>query len=173
MSHAEFRDAFHEHKDSVYRFAYRMTGSEQTAQDIVQECFLALWRKPSAYDSRRGTLRPFLLGTARHLIFRQWRKGRLLEPLDDEHFVCGPLDLIGMERAATVAKAVQMLPPLQREALILAEYEEMSLDDIAHTTEAEVAAVKSRLHRARQHLRRMLAPILEGKDNLYGTKRRS
>ena len=60
------------------------------------------------------------------------------------------------ERAETIARAIQTLPPLQREALILAEYEEMSLEDIASTTEAEVAAVKSRLHRARSRLRQIL-----------------
>ncbi len=171
MSDAEFHEAFHRHKDSIYRFAYRMTGSDQAAQDIVQECFLALWRKPASYNSDRGALRTFLLGMARHSIFRQWRKSRLEEPLDDEHFACGPLDVIGQERDQTVAKAVQLLPPLQREALILAEYEEMSLHEIARTVDAELAAVKSRLHRARENLRRMLAPLLKGQNAVYGNER--
>jgi len=69
-----------------------------------------------------------------------------------------------------VARAVQALPPLQREAVILAEYEEMTLEEIARATEAEIAAVKSRLHRARENLRRMLAPLLEKKGTFYGTK---
>jgi RNA polymerase sigma factor (sigma-70 family) len=58
---------------------------------------------------------------------------------------------------------VAALPPLQREALILAEYEEMSLEEIARATGVELAAVKSRLHRARENLRRLLAPLLETK----------
>ena len=65
--------------------------------------------------------------------------------------------------------------PLQREAVVLAEYEEMSLEEIAQATGADLAAVKSRLHRARQNLRRMLAPWLqlkgpETKGVLHGTK---
>jgi len=54
---------------------------------------------------------------------------------------------------------VRGLPLLQREVLILAEYEELSLEEIARAVESEVGTVKSRLHRARENLRRMLAPL--------------
>jgi len=170
MTDPEFRDAFYWHKDVLYRFAYRMTGSSSAAEDVVQECFLALWRRPDAYDPNRGAQRAFLLGIVRNLILRRWRAERSYEALDDESFVCLPIDLVHNERAQTIAKAIQMLPPLQREALILAEYDEMSLEEIARTTEAEIAAVKSRLHRARKNLRRMLAGLLESKGILYGTR---
>ena len=52
MTDPDFRNAFYAHKDVVYRFVYRMTGSANGAEDIVQECFLALWRKPDAYRPR-------------------------------------------------------------------------------------------------------------------------
>ncbi len=70
-----------------------------------------------------------------------------------------------------VAHAVAALPPLQREALILAEYEEMPLEEIARASGVELAAAKSRLHRARENLKRMLAPLLETKGTAYGTNR--
>ena len=66
---------------------------------------------------------------------------------------------------------LRALSPLQRETLILAEYEEMALEEIVQATGADLAAVKSRLHRARENLRRMLAPLLETKGNFYGTGR--
>lgn len=62
MTESEFRAAFFAHKDVLYRFAYRMTGTPHGADDIVQDSFLALWRKPAAYDPDRGSLRSFLLG---------------------------------------------------------------------------------------------------------------
>jgi len=170
MTETEFRDAFHCHSGVLYRFAYRMTGSTSSAEDMVQECFLVLWRKPQAYDPNQGTMRSFLLGIARKLVLKRWRDERPEEPLDDEFLFCVPSDLAQKERAESVAKAIQILPPLQREALILAEYEGMSLEEIATATEAELAAVKSRLHRARENLRRMLAPLLEKKRGMYGTK---
>jgi RNA polymerase sigma-70 factor (ECF subfamily) len=164
MTDADFRDAFQRHKDIVFRFAYRMTGSSSMAEDTVQDCFVAYWQKPEAYNPSRGALRSFLLGVARNLILKRWRRERPQESLDaagemEDERACLPLDLEGQERADAVKRAILLLPPLQREALVLAEYEEMSLEEIARATEAEMAAVKSRLHRARQNLRRMLEPL--------------
>jgi RNA polymerase sigma-70 factor, ECF subfamily len=54
---------------------------------------------------------------------------------------------------------VQALRPLQREAVILAEYEGLTLAEIARAVDTDVGTVKSRLHRARENLRRLLAPL--------------
>ncbi len=170
MTDPDFRNAFYTHKDVLYRFVYRMTGSANGAEDIVQECFLALWRKPEAYDPNRGALRAFLLGIARKLVLKRWRDEHPHDSLEEDSSICGPADLLGQERAEMVARAVQMLPPLQREAIILAEYEDLTLEEIARATESAVASVKSRLHRARANLRRMLAPLLEEKGPAYGTR---
>jgi RNA polymerase sigma-70 factor, ECF subfamily len=163
MTDADFRDAFHRHKDIVYRFAYRMTGSSSMAEDVVQDCFVAFWQKPGAYDPARGVLRSFLLGIARNLVLKRWRSQRqhesLNEAMEDESSACLPFDIEGQERAEAVKRAILLLPPFQREAVILAEYEEMSLQEIAQATGMDLAAVKSRLHRARQNLRRMLEPL--------------
>jgi RNA polymerase sigma-70 factor (ECF subfamily) len=172
MTDSDLRDAFASNKDILFRFAYRMTGSVTAAEDVVQECFLNLLRRPGAYDPNRGAVRAFLLGVARNLVLMQWRKERPYEALEDESSVCMPLDLVNSERWEAVARAVQLLPPLQREAVILAEYEDMSLEEIAMATQAEIAAVKSRLHRARENLRRLLSPLMEGKGAVNGTERR-
>jgi RNA polymerase sigma-70 factor, ECF subfamily len=173
MTGPDFRDAFQAHKEVVYRFAYRMTGSPAAAEDVVQDCFGALWKNPDSYDSRRGALRAYLLGIARKLILKRWRRERFHESIEEESFVSLPVDFVAIERAQAVAAAVGMLPPLQREAVVLAEYEEMPLEEIAGVTGADLAAVKSRLHRARQNLRKMLAPYLEGRGAYYGTEKRS
>jgi RNA polymerase sigma-70 factor (ECF subfamily) len=172
MTDSGLRDAFECYKDLLFRFAFRMTGSAAMAEDMVQECFLSLLRRPGAYDPDRGAIRAFLLGVARNLVLMQWRKERPFEALGDESSVCMPIDLVGAERSEAVERAIQLLPPLQREAVILAEYEEMSLEEIAVATQAELAAVKSRLHRARVNLRRMLGPLMEGKGTVNGTERR-
>ena len=59
-----------------------------------------------------------------------------------------------------VQQAIFGLPPLQREALILFEYEGMALSEIASLIGTDVGAVKSRLHRARERLRNILGPYL-------------
>ncbi|MEP7366017.1 MAG: RNA polymerase sigma factor [Acidobacteriota bacterium] len=173
MTDIEFRDAYQRHKDVLYRFARRMTGSSTEAEDIVQDSFLELWRNASQFDPSRGTLRSFLIGVTRNLIRRRLRSDRLAGELEDDSAHCGPIDIEGLERGEMIARAVAALPPLQREALILAEYEEMLLEEIGYATHANLAAVKSRLHRARENLRRMLAPLLETKGAVHGTNERS
>jgi RNA polymerase sigma-70 factor (ECF subfamily) len=170
MTDAEFREAYGRHKDMLYRFAWRMTGSSAAAEDLVQDCFLMLWRNAAVYDHQRGTLRSFLIGVTRNLALKRLRRERTFEELDEEVAICPPIDPSGRKRGEMVERAVAALVPLQREALILAEYEEMSLEEIAQATGVELAAVKSRLHRARENMRRLLAPLLETKGTACGTR---
>jgi RNA polymerase sigma-70 factor (ECF subfamily) len=172
MTDPEFRAAYELNKNMLYRFAWRMTGSPMAAEDIVQDCFLALLRNPAAYDRQRGTLRSFLIGVTRNMALKRLRSERSFEELPTDLTGIGNLSDLSnaTERASLVAAAIAALPPLQREALILAEYEEMTLDEISLAVNADLAAVKSRLHRARENLRRMLAPLLEVKG-MYGTAR--
>jgi RNA polymerase sigma factor (sigma-70 family) len=65
-----------------------------------------------------------------------------------------------------VRQAIAGLPPLQREAIILFEYEELPLEAIATITGADLGAVKGRLRRARESLRKRLEPLL-----FHGTER--
>jgi RNA polymerase sigma-70 factor (ECF subfamily) len=164
VNDAGFQTVFDEHKDAVYRFAWRLTGSTAAAEDITQDVFLSLLRHPDRYDSSRGPLRSFLFGVTRNLALKHWRKEHRWEELDDDQFCATPGDPAGGDIAEIVGAAVRLLPPLQREALILAEYEEMSLEEIACAVESEVGTVKARLHRARQNLRRMLAPLKSGEQ---------
>ena len=101
---------------------------------------MTLWQKPEACQRERGALRPFLLGIARNLILKRWRDDRPQEGLDDEALICAPLDVMEAERGEAVAKGVAQLPLLQREVLVLAEYKEIPLEQIAQTTGAGLAA---------------------------------
>ena len=70
-----------------------------------------------------------------------------------------PFDLGRGDIGEMVGRAVGALGPLQREVVILAEYEGLTLAEIARAVDADVGTVKSRLHRARENLRHMLAPL--------------
>ncbi|MEO8100685.1 MAG: RNA polymerase sigma factor [Acidobacteriota bacterium] len=162
MTEPELRQAFEDHKDSVYDFALRMTGSEAVAEDVAQDCFLELLRNPRGFDRTRGSLRTFLFGVTRHLVYRQWRNSQRLVPVDglfeDELGSYSP-DLTSGSTATIVREAVQALPALQREAVLLFEYEGFTLEEIASIANVDVGTVKSRLHRAREKLRQVLAPL--------------
>jgi RNA polymerase sigma-70 factor (ECF subfamily) len=159
VTNNEFETVFEEHKDAVYRFAWRMMNSAASAEDVAQEVFLSLLRLPGRFNPERGRLRSFLLGITRNLVLKRWRDEHRWEPLDDDTFSAQPFEMDHLDTAQVVAQAVRSLPPLQREVLILAEYEELSLEEIARAVESEIGTVKSRLHRARENLRRMLQPL--------------
>src|SRR6185503_8083029 len=138
-----------------------MSGST-SAEDITQDAFVGLLRYPDRFDPARGTLRAFLLGIARNLALKRWRSEHRFEPLDDEvvHARAGVAEPDVLERGEVgdiVGRAVRALRPFQREVVILAEYEGLTLDEIARAVDADVGTVKSRLHRARENLRRTLA----------------
>jgi RNA polymerase sigma-70 factor (ECF subfamily) len=159
VTDAEFQTVFAEHKDAVFRFAWRMCASRAAAEDITQDVFLALLRNPERFDPSRATLRTFLLGVARNLARKRWRTEHRFEALDTEAIAPADVDLESGDLGSIVGRAVRALPPLQREAVILCEYEDLTLAEIARAVDADVGTVKSRLHRARENLRLMLAPL--------------
>jgi RNA polymerase sigma-70 factor, ECF subfamily len=168
---AAFLVLYQRHRDAVYRFAYRLTGSVLAAEDVTHDCFLSLIKSPANFDPSRAELRTYLFAAARNLSFKHLRPSGAevtLEELTAEPK--GPdreqplRQLLDEELSAQVQKAVASLPPLQREALVLFEYEELSLAEIALITGTETGVVKSRLHRARVKLRQLLAPYLRGSE---------
>ena len=156
-----FLTLYRRYRTPLFRFAWRLTGSVATAEDVLQECFLALL-EGARFDVDRGSLRAYLFGIARNLALKRMRLSeRESEELEETEADLDPLgDLLSAERSEVVARAVLALPPFQREALILFEYEELSLEDIAAVAGIEAGAVKARLHRARETLRRQLAPLI-------------
>ena len=158
---SSFLALYHRYRTPLFRFAWRLTGSVETAEDVLQECFLAMLEGVS-FNVDRGSLRAYLFGITRNLALKRIRLvERESDELEDTEAGLDPLEsLLSAERSEVVARAVVALPHLQREAIVLFEYEELSLEEIAAVAGTEVGAVKARLHRARETLRRRLAPLL-------------
>jgi RNA polymerase sigma-70 factor (ECF subfamily) len=164
---AAFLELYDRHRQPIFRFAYRLLGEVDIAEDITHDCFLSLIRKPENFRPERASLRTYLFAAARNLALKHFRNsGREtgLDEVTEEAQLSrrpGPLrKLLDEELAAEVRRAVFSLAPLQREALILFEYEELSLNEIAEITGADVGAVKGRLYRARERLKSILRPYL-------------
>jgi RNA polymerase sigma-70 factor, ECF subfamily len=164
---AAFIQIYERHRAAIFRFAYRLSGSAEGAEDITHDCFLSLIRRPENFQPGRASLRTYLLSAARNLWLKQLRNsGResAMDELSDDQFSAidkEPLRrLLDDELSLKVQEAVSSLPPLQREALVLFEYEGMALSEIAGMVGTDVGAVKSRLYRARERLRNALRPYL-------------
>jgi len=146
---------FDEHHGPLYRFAWRLTGSVADAEDIVQECFLALMRPECRFEARRTPLRTYLFGA----VYRQAlkRARRKQAPPQPELPATPERECLLAELQQAVARAIGDLPDGQREVLLLAHYEQLPLAEIAAILEIEPGAVKSRLQRARAGLKDALA----------------
>ena len=155
------------YRDRVYGFVYRMTINQVVAEDITHEVFVVLIENPKRFQAERGKLLTFLCAVARNLVMNHLRRKHNRDVGFDEfeNFDApedeargNPLaDLLNQELAARIEIAIAALPPLQREVIILREFEELSYEEIARVTDAELSAVKTRLHRARQTLAKGLS----------------
>ena len=170
---AAFLELYERYREPIFRFAYRLLGSVEIAEDVTHDCFLSLIRKPENFRPERASLKTYLYAAARNLALKHFRDhGRETgleevaeEPKDSSKR--GPLRrLLDEELATQVREAVFSLPPLQREALILFEYEGLSLSEVAEVAGTDVGAIKARLYRAREGLRRMLRTYFESNQEL-------
>ncbi len=170
---AAFLQVYERHRDAVFRFAYRLSGSVELAEDITHDSFLGLLKKPENFIPSRASLRTYLFAAARNLWLKQLRKvGResAIDDLPEDQFIAvsrEPLRrLIDNELSLKVKEAVSSLPPLQRETLVLFEYEGLALSEIASLVGTDIGAVKARLHRARERLRNTLQPYLNSRRKI-------
>jgi RNA polymerase sigma-70 factor (ECF subfamily) len=171
-----FLSIYTRHRVAMYRFACRLLGDSSAAEDVTHDCFLSLFKHPERFDAARGaTLRTYLFAAVRNLSLKQFRRAAqetLIDEAAGERSAPAaeqPLSrMLEAELSMTVRAAVESLPALQREVLILFEFENLSLQEIAVVVGAEMNTVKSRLARGRAGLRRALAPHLERHAELVG-----
>lgn len=176
---AAFMLLYERHRAAVHRFAYRMLGSESLAEEVTHDCFLGLLKTPARFDPARGAaLRTYLYAAVRNLSAKHFRRhgGDVpVEELDGELPSVereGPLRrLLDAELSEEVRGAVAALPPLQREVIVLFEYEELSLAEVSAVVGADTGTVKSRLQRARENLRRALAHHFKSDGGVVPAKR--
>ncbi len=157
-----FRKLYEVHHAALFRFAYRLTSAVDVAEDLTQECFVRLMGS-TRFDEQRGSLRQYLYGIMRNLVRqREQGGGREIgwDAESDPKLTVAPLtdSLSSQDLTDAVQAAISALPPLQREVIVLCEFEELSLGDAAAVIGVDIGVIKSRLHRAREGLRHHLAP---------------
>lgn len=150
----QFEAFYRQHERDIFGYLWRVTGDEQTANDLTQEVFLRAWRQ---FEKLRGYERPqaWLFHVATNLALNERRHQRVAGPATT---------LLGDERAsgdhaaqladrAALRAALEALPARQRAALILREIYGYSCDEIASMLDVSRAAAKMTLSRARERLR--------------------
>jgi len=169
-----FRLLVERHSRNLFRLAYRMTGHQEDAEDVVQETFLRAYKQLSKFDERAsfGTwLYRIAANCALDLIRVRKRRGGRQAPAPEEG-APDPVQLLP-DRAPTpdrlalsgeverkVTDVLNELSEMERTAFVLRHYEGMCIDDIGRTLGVQPNAAKHSIFRAVQKLRRALEPLV-------------
>ena len=154
-----FAQLFVRYEAAIYRYAAYMCGRD-AADDIVQETFLAVLQQRKRHDPPEGAVVSYLIGIARHRIFKRAAHESRTEVDDVEVLFARadsrratPLDdVTRAESIEQVRAAVESLPSVFREAIVLCELHEMDYADAASIIGCPIGTIRSRLHRGRSLL---------------------
>ena len=141
----------------VFGLALTVLSDRATAEDVAQEVFVRAWRNAGSYDARRGSVLSWLLGITRNASIDVLRLKRaepvdpqaLAERLQFEPSPSGP----GFEERERVRRAVAILPPDQRRALVLAAYFGRTAREVSELEHIPLGTAKTRIRAAMIHLR--------------------
>ncbi len=160
-----FEVVFDRHGDAAFSLAYRMCGRRSTAEDVVQDAFLSLWRSGARYDRRRGSVRSWVLGVVHNRaidLFRREsvRAGRDVNAEGIVERMTAPADTAGevqsSEDAAEVRAALEDLPEDQRQVIELAYFGGFTHTQIASMLQLPAGTVKGRMRLGLTKLRMAL-----------------
>ncbi len=181
--YAAFEELVRRYRDNGYRLAWSLVKNESEAQDVVQEAFLNIYRKLDTFagDAQLGSwIYRVVVNAALMRLRKQERRSEIgLEELGAEveerqgSFSKRPQWQIHADEAAEnvelreqILAAVDELDPKYQAVFILREVEDLALKEIAEVLELSEGAVKTRLHRARLHLRAALEPYLGRSESI-------
>ena len=157
--HRAFAQIVERHSGLFFQAAYRMCSSSEDAEEIVQEAFLKLWKKPQAFDAEKGAkFTTWFYRVVTNLAIDHVRRKKpqsgsdVLEYMADK----GPLadeQLEERDRQDVLETAIQALPERQKAALNLCFYEGLSNKEAAEILGVGVKALESLLMRAKTALK--------------------
>jgi RNA polymerase sigma-70 factor (ECF subfamily) len=158
-------EAYRRHGDSCFALARRVLFDRALAEEVVQEIFVRLWKRPELYDADRGSLRSFLIAqahgrsvdllraeTARRRREEREARQRIPEPIDLER------EIVSLTEAETVRSALASIPEPERVAIELAYFGGHTYREVAVLLEQPEGTVKSRI---RAGLLRLRAALVE------------
>ena len=161
----DFNELVEKHADFVYTVAYRMMGNPQDAEDVSQDAFLSAYR---AFDRFRGESRvtTWLYRITMNAALMRLRKTKLarsltvtgLEDMEVVDWTASPdKEAVNSELKERLQDAIDRLEPDLRAAVVMRDVQGFSSAEAADVLDVSVAALKSRLHRARVLVRKYLA----------------
>ena len=168
-----FRVLVERHSRPLFRLAFRMTGNQQDAEDVVQDSFLRAYRQLGKFDERAsfGTwLYRIAVNCSLDLVRSRKRRSEHMAPVDSEMedpVLSLPAQdptpdrlAISGEVRERVAEAMNELSASERTAFVLRHFEGMCIEDVSQVLGCQPGAAKHSVFRAVQKLRRALEPLV-------------
>ena len=151
----------------LYTLAYRMVTDRQVAEDLLQDAFLAVWKRSDTYSPQAGAARSWLISILHHRAIDHLRKLRRraglieapLELLDTDEGVASEdvwEDAWRLVQASQIRDALGLLPLEQRKVIELAYFQGWTHSEIAASTHTPLGTVKARMRLGLHHLKRSL-----------------
>src|SRR5689334_8304996 len=149
-----FEHVYDRHANAAFSLAYRMCGSRNAAEDVVQEAFLSLWRSGARYDRARGSVRTWVLGIVHNRAIDSLRRSlvhdrrRASDEGIEERFEARErteVEAARNDEAREVQAALRTLPDEQCRVIELAYFGGFSHSEIADMLETPIGTVKGRM----------------------------
>jgi RNA polymerase sigma-70 factor (ECF subfamily) len=153
-----FTELFRRYKQPIYGFFRRRVTDSAQAEEFTQETFLALLNAASRYQPR-ALFRTYLYSIGLKILRSHHRKSNFRATFSAHpSTIPDPAKQDATESGLWVRRAVEKLDPIDREVLLLREFEQLSYAEIADLLQLPLNTVRSRLFRARTALRHLLEP---------------
>jgi RNA polymerase sigma-70 factor, ECF subfamily len=159
-----FRLLVEKYQKSLFAMIRNMLANPGDCEDVAQEAFLAAYLHLRSYDANESRFSTWLFTIARNRCFNEAKRRRpaSLDSIEPSAAAGHPADgLIAGEVADALDRALDSLPFEQRSAFVLAEIQDLPLEEVARIEAAPLGTVKSRISRAKEKLRLALAPASE------------
>jgi RNA polymerase sigma-70 factor, ECF subfamily len=161
-----FEVVYERHATAAFSLAYRMTGTRNVAEDVVQEAFLSLWRSGARYDRTRGSVRTWILGIVHNRAIDALRRSvvhdrrrETIEGIEERQEAPERTDVEVARRdeARSIRSALDTLPDEQRKTIELAYFGGFSHSQIAELLGEPIGTVKGRMRLGLDKMRRQLS----------------
>ncbi len=155
----------------VHGMARRVLADPTLAEEVAQDAFLTLWRRPGAFDPDRGSLKTFLTSIARNKAIDLVRKEETLKRAKESLLqeVQGREDTVvfqdRVDTRSEIYTALRQLPETQREAIVLAYFGGRTYREVADELAAPEGTIKTRMRDGLIKLRTLVSEGREGADD--------
>jgi RNA polymerase sigma-70 factor (ECF subfamily) len=152
-------ELYHRYGGRLYRFGMQLFGDSGLAEELVQECFVRLWRTAGRFDISRGTVAAYLHVMARSIAsdLRKRPSSRPLAAVDEDQVPAQPDDADRIVDTLAVRDALDSLSAAHREVLMLVHGEGLTQTQIAERLSLPLGTVKTRMFHGLRALRTALA----------------